>query len=39
MYKNSNEKWRAMSTTKVVQALRKHPKEIKTYEVIIIDTS
>lgn len=33
MYKNSNEKWRAMSTTKAVQAIKKHPTEIKTYEV------
>lgn len=38
IYKNHNEKWRAMSTTKVVQALRKHPTEIKTYEVMILNT-
>jgi hypothetical protein len=33
VYKNNGEKWRAMSTTKVIQAVRKYPKEITTLEV------
>ena len=33
VYQNSGEKWRAMSTIKALQALKKHPKEITTLEV------
>ena len=34
MYENSAEdKWRAMSTKKVIGAIKKHPKEITSYEV------
>ena len=33
VYQNSaGDKWRAMSTTKVIQAIKKYPKEITTYE-------
>ena len=33
VYQNSpGDKWRAMSTTKVLQAIKKHPKEITSYE-------
>lgn len=32
VYQNSNEKWRAMSCTKAIAALRKYPKEITTFE-------
>ena len=36
VYQNSpGDKWRAMSTTKVIQAIKKHPKEITSYEVCI----
>ena len=33
VYQNGGEKWRAMSTTKAITALRKWPKEITSYEV------
>ena len=33
MYQNNGEKWRAMSTIKAIQALKKHPSEITTLEV------
>ena len=37
MYQSSAEdKWRAFSTTKVIQAIKKHPKEITTYEVRVL---
>ena len=33
MYQNSaGDKWQAMGTTKVIQAIKKYPKEITTYE-------
>ena len=32
VYQNSGEKWRAMSTIKVIQAIKKYPKKITTYE-------
>ena len=36
VYQNSaGDKWRAMSTTKAIQAIKKHPKEITSYEVWI----
>ncbi len=33
VYKNDGEKWRVMSTTKAIQAIKKYPKEITTLEV------
>ena len=36
VYKNDGEKWRANSTTKAIQAIKKHPKEITTLEVSFI---
>ena len=39
VYENSGEKWRAMSTKKVLQAVKKHPREITTLEVRAKDTS
>ena len=40
MYKSSpGDKWRAMSTTKVIQAMKKHPKEITCYEVLSLSLS
>ena len=35
VYENNGEKWRAMSTSKAIQAIKKHPKEITTLEVCL----
>ena len=36
VYQNNGEKWRAMSTIKVIQAVKKHPREITTLEVSLL---